>query len=352
MCVRCRADSADSALAISQSSAILGSLNMTTSSQSSANPSVSDNTLQALRMSESRYRRLFEAARDGILLLNVQTGRVEDVNPFLIDLLGYSRDECLARHFWQLGSRTDEYQGRAVFRQMQEQGYARFDYLPLRTRDGNLVAVEVVANRYDCDGIAVIQCNVRDISARRLEEATLRELAFHDPLTRLPNRRLLLDRLDQATRTSRRRNTYAALLFLDLDAFKLLNDTLGHAAGDAVLVITADRLLGLIRDVDTVARLGGDEFVILLEALGPDLAAAESFAADVAGKIRRALALPYALSAGHWQGSCSLGVVTFLGSSIRPELLLGQADRRMYLEKQDHLRQSARQVPSVLLLTS
>jgi PAS domain S-box-containing protein len=121
--------------------------------------------------SELRYRRLFEAARDGILILDAETGMVVDVNPFLIELLGISRVEFLSKRIWELGPFKDDRVSEARFRELQQTGYARYDNMTLETSDGKLAEVEFISNVYLVDGTRVIQCNVRDTSERRRTEA-------------------------------------------------------------------------------------------------------------------------------------------------------------------------------------
>ena len=167
-------------------------------------------TLKALRASEMRYRRLFETARDGILLLNAETGQIEDVNPFLVEMLGYSHSEFMGKKLWELGAFADVLENQEKFSELQTLGYVRYEDLPLRTKDGNKVSVEFISNLYDCEGISVIQCNIRDITARRQAEEKINELAFYDSLTQLPNRTLLMDRLRQAMVVSSRNATCGA----------------------------------------------------------------------------------------------------------------------------------------------
>ena len=132
--------------------------------------------LEALRLSESRYRRLFETAQDGILLLNSSTAQIEDVNPYLIDMLGYSHDEFLGKKLWEVGAFADVAQSKEMFAALQSKGYARLDTLPLKTKAGKSIDVEFVSNSYSCEGLKVIQCNIRNISDRTAaeEEARLR----------------------------------------------------------------------------------------------------------------------------------------------------------------------------------
>jgi diguanylate cyclase (GGDEF)-like protein/PAS domain S-box-containing protein len=140
----------------------------------SANRSEHRHAQDRLRKSESRYRRLFESAQDGILLLNADTGQIEDVNPFLIEMLGYSHAEFLGKKLWEMGTFADVPQSKEMFLQLQQQGYVRYEDLPLRTKAGATVSVEFVSNSYDCQGVKVIQCNVRDISERKRSEGALR----------------------------------------------------------------------------------------------------------------------------------------------------------------------------------
>ena len=131
---------------------------------------ISDLAQAALRTSESRYRRMFETALDGILLLNAETAQIEDVNPFLINMLGYSHEEFLGKKLWELGAFTDIAQSKEMFTVLQDKGHVRYEDLPLKKKSGGVVEVEFVSNAYDCDGVRVIQCNIRDISERKAAE--------------------------------------------------------------------------------------------------------------------------------------------------------------------------------------
>ncbi|MGP1691687.1 MAG: PAS domain S-box protein, partial [Giesbergeria sp.] len=125
-----------------------------------------DATQKALRISEARYRRLFEAARDGILLLNAETAQIEDANPYLIEMLGFSHEEFLGKKLWEVGAFSDIAESKEMFATIQETGYVRYDDLPLKAKSGVTIPVEFISNSYDCDGIKVIQCNIRNISER------------------------------------------------------------------------------------------------------------------------------------------------------------------------------------------
>lgn len=173
----------------------------------------------------------------------------------------------------------------------------------------------------------------RDISERKGAEEAIRHLAFHDTLTGLPNRRLLTDRLQQAMGNSQRKGEYGALMFLDLDQFKQLNDTYGHDIGDLLLQEVARRLHQSIRAVDTVARLGGDEFVVLIQDLSADLEEARLHATTVGHKILASLNEPYALKQALHTTTPSIGITLFRGEGTAPSELLKQADTAMYQAK-------------------
>ncbi|MFZ6708361.1 bifunctional diguanylate cyclase/phosphodiesterase [Undibacterium sp. TC9W] len=172
-----------------------------------------------------------------------------------------------------------------------------------------------------------------DISRHKGYEAEIRNLAFYDPLTQLPNRRLLMDRLQHLISVSNRKDNHSAILFIDLDNFKTLNDTRGHDAGDLLLIETASRLQTCVRDSDTVARLGGDEFVVVLEELSIEKEDALRQADRIAEKIRQLLSQPYQITDFEHHGSSSIGVCLFQGGDITVKDLFKRADTAMYEAK-------------------
>ncbi len=182
-----------------------------------------------------------------------------------------------------------------------------------------------------------------DITKRKQAEDEIRNLAFHDALTQLPNRRLLNDRLRQTLLANKRSACHGALLFLDLDNFKPLNDAHGHDVGDLLLIEVADRLKSCVREMDTVARFGGDEFVVILNDLNADRAAATSQTEIVVEKIRVTLSAPYRLTIGHEKKTdaavehhctVSTGVVLFDNHEASPDDILKWADMAMYRAKE------------------
>lgn len=173
-----------------------------------------------------------------------------------------------------------------------------------------------------------------NIADRQQVELEINRLVFYDVLTGLPNRRLLMDRMRLAFSTSVRSKQYGAVLFLDMDKFKLLNDTLGHDYGDLMLIEVARRIEMCVREIDTVSRIGGDEFVVLLEEMGEHDENASRLAAMIAEKIRAALAQPYHLKDNEHHSSPSIGVCLYLSNDESPDTVLKHADMAMYQVKE------------------
>ena len=171
------------------------------------------------------------------------------------------------------------------------------------------------------------------ISEKKHDEEQIRTLAFYDPLTQLPNRRMLLDRMEQALADSQRSANHGALLFFDLDNFKILNDTLGHDKGDLLLQQVAQRLKACVREVDTVARLGGDEFVVMLRGLGQLTKDAASQAELICEKILTVLNQPYQLTDTDYHSTPSIGIALFADKNVSVDELMKQADIAMYQAK-------------------
>jgi diguanylate cyclase (GGDEF)-like protein len=209
--------------------------------------------------------------------------------------------------------------------------------------DGTVIDVEVQGTAIEYDGEPAIHVSIRDITERKRMEDEIKHLAFYDALTQLPNRRLLSDRLNQTILSNRRSGCHGALMFLDLDNFKPLNDTHGHSVGDLLLIEVAARLKNCVRETDTVARFGGDEFVVLLTELDADLAHSTQYAHTVANKIKATLAVPYGLQVQNGVGSissiehhctASIGLVVYPGDEARLDDLIKWADAAMYHVKE------------------
>lgn len=205
-----------------------------------------------------------------------------------------------------------------------------------RAKDGSLYWVyTTIVPFVGKDGVPEQYIAIRaDITKRKEAEQEAQRMAFHDVLTGLPNRRLMSERVHQAIVRAEREKHHSALMLMDLDHFKEINDTLGHAQGDELLRQVAERLRISVRQTDTVARLGGDEFVVLLDDLGGGLESATAHAGDLGDKIRETLAQPYELHGERVTSTPSIGVVLFRGVQDDAEELLKQADLALYKAKE------------------
>ncbi len=409
-----------------------------------------------LLTSEIRYRRLFESARDGILILDAVTRKITDVNPYMMELLDYTREEFLGKELWEIGLLKDEEESIAAFRELQKKDYIRYDDIPLKTKDGDIREVEVVSNVYEEADRQVIQCNIRDntehkliedrqaaildalpahiclldqsgnilevnnewkqfalangydgidfgvgsnyletcenvtgdfaegarqaadscravlageafhleveypchsptekrwfkltvtalhkeksvgavvmhvnITERKQFEEQLLHDAFHDGLTGLANRTFFIEHLQVMIERARRdQSELFAVLFLDFDGFKVINDSLGHAEGDNLLKQIARRLKLSLRSGDLVARLGGDEFTVLVNKIS-DL----SVALRVAEHIQKNLQTPFEIGGGEIFISASIGIALSTTGHNRAEDIVREADIAMYRAK-------------------
>lgn len=199
--------------------------------------------------------------------------------------------------------------------------------------NGEEFPIEASISQLDTNGDKFFTVILRDITQRKAAEEEIKQLAFYDPLTHLPNRRLMLDRLRQALVANTRSQQSGALFFIDLDNFKLLNDTLGHEQGDLLLQQVAQRLLASVREGDTVARLGGDEFVVMLEGLSPQRGEAANQAKTVGETILAAMRQNYQLRGHDYHGTPSIGISVFSAQHESLDELLKQADMAMYQAK-------------------
>jgi len=293
-------------------------------------------SIKKIQTSELRYRRLFEAAQDGILILDAVTGAITDVNPFLINLLKYSREEFIGRKLWEVGAFKDIKASKNAFQALQKNEYIRYKDLPLRTNDGKLIQVEFVSNVYLEGGEKVIQCNIRDITERKhvqdaliKSEALLREQSVRDHLTGLFNRRYMEETLERELHRASRKQLSLGVIMLDVDGFKRFNDTFGHAVGDEILRELGKMLLGHVREEDIACRYGGDEFIIVL----PD--ASQAITRERAESICE-YAKQFHL---HFEGQTFEAVTFSLGIAVFPEdgftsaTLLKAADDGLYRAK-------------------
>jgi diguanylate cyclase (GGDEF)-like protein/PAS domain S-box-containing protein len=288
---------------------------------------------EALRISEARYRNVFQTSLDCIVLSSLNDGKLIDVNQAYLDLMGFEYDEVIG----QTSEGLDLWENREIRHGLTEMVRRDTKFRDITARikkkNGELFWALLSASLIELDGIPHLLWVMRDISAAKAAEDQIRDLAFYDTLTHLPNRRLLMERLRQSLTAGSRTQRKRALLFVDLDNFKILNDTLGHQTGDLMLQEVAARLTSCIRETDTVARLGGDEFIVMLEDLSdvPEEAAAQ---AEIVGeKILAAVNRPFWLSGRECLSTSSIGITVFGNKRESTDDVLQQADIAMYQAK-------------------
>jgi diguanylate cyclase (GGDEF)-like protein/PAS domain S-box-containing protein len=294
--------------------------------------------------SELRYRRLFETAQDGILILNAETGQITDVNPFLIDMLGYSKNEFIGKRLWEIGAFIDARKSREAYKELQKNNYIRYEDLPLETKNGQRMEVEFVSNVYLVNNEKVIQCNIRDISERKRLERNLAFAATHDFLTGLANRTLLNDHYILALAGAKRYQKKLAIMVLDIDHFKDINDALGHHYGDLLLKEFGKRLSSVVRKTDTVSRIGGDEFVLLLT----EVTEIKNIA-KVAQKLLEKLRKPFILKNYKIEITASIGMSNYPDDNEDLGILIRYADTAMYQAKKNGRNKYLRYKHSMLL---
>lgn len=287
-----------------------------------------------LQAERQLYAEVFQSSASGVMITDLQ-GSIVAVNPAFTRITGYAADEALGQNPRLLSSHQHDpafYQ--EMWQSVHERGHWQGEVHNRRKNGESFPEWLNISVVRGPDGQMTHYVGIfSDISVEKQTEALLHRMAFYDALTNLPNRRLMMDRLLQACSVSARNGQYAAVLFLDIDDFKDINDAKGHEVGDQVLSEVAQRLLDSVREGDTVARLGGDEFVVILNAIGQRPQEAATHAKTVAEKIRGNLARPYALDAYTVHTSPSIGIVLFQGLQKSMDNLLKQADIAMYRAK-------------------
>ncbi len=285
-----------------------------------------------LRRELERLKAIYHHSHDAVLIFDPKDGRLADANPRAAQLLGLPRHSLRGMQLAQLHDEDDAFL-RGLVDDVMDHPHGQSVKLNYRAADGRTIPAEVSASRIQLDTGNLLLCIARDVSEREDAAQRIQHLAYHDTLTGLPNRALLTDRVGSALARARRTGQIGALLFLDLDKFKRINDSLGHSVGDELLKELARRLRTTLREEDTVARLGGDEFVVLLEGLGAQQEQAVVKAREIAEKIRGVFVDEYRLDGHELYVTASIGVVTFPHDGDTVDTLLRHADTAMYHAK-------------------
>ncbi|MDP5291130.1 EAL domain-containing protein [Oceanimonas sp. CHS3-5] len=290
-----------------------------------------DQALHSSRLNLQLAERVIEASLESIVVTDADN-RIVFVNPSFTHTTGYSAEEVIGRTPAMLSSgRHDAAFYQSMWKTLHEQGYWRGEIWN-RRKSGQLYLelLTITAIQDDNGNITHFAALFTDITHIRENEDKVRRLAYYDPLTGLPNRRLLEDRLELAIRHANRSKQHLAVIFLDLDHFKQVNDTLGHAAGDELLLDVSRRIRARLREDDTLARLGGDEFIVLL----PELNETDE-ASRVARRLIDAIAEPFNIHEQPFRIGCSLGISLYPDDANSAEELLHHADAAMYQVKQE-----------------
>ncbi|HEX9949565.1 MAG TPA: PAS domain S-box protein, partial [Thermodesulfobacteriota bacterium] len=283
-----------------------------------------------LKNSEERYRTLVESSTDAILMLGRERNAVT-CNQAFLDLFGYQKNEVEGQSIRVLHPSEESYRayGKATYPLVERVGSLREEW-DLMRKDGTIFSAEIVTSPIrSLDGTTTgYICLIRDITERKRAEEELAYMATHDSLTGLPNRTLFSDRLTMALTQGRRSKKNLAVMLLDLDYFKDVNDTLGHSMGDQLLRAVGNRLSGLLRKGDTIARIGGDEFLLLL----PELLQIE-YTTTLAQKILHAFREPFVFNDHQLHITTSIGIAIFPDDGDNSDTLMKNADIAMYRAK-------------------
>ena len=300
--------------------------------------------MHELYQRELRYRSVIETTPDGFWVVDGNTHQLKIVNPAYCRMSGYTEAELHQMKISQLDAIELEEDTRNHIEQVSRQGFDRFETWHQR-KDGSYWPAEVTVSMVaELNELFVF---IRDLTElKSLEEQRVNamqevsRLAYHDPLTQLPNRRALMERLEQSISSARRQQRHGGLFFIDLDHFKQLNDNHGHKAGDMLLVQVALRLAAHIRAEDFVARFGGDEFILIVNDLDENIDTASQQCELMGNKLLQVLNEPYLLESHDWLISPSIGITLFRDDTDCDEVIR-RADNAMYQAKASGKNQHA-----------
>ncbi|MDU9407543.1 PAS domain S-box protein [Pseudomonas sp. zfem001] len=288
---------------------------------------------QRLQASEEKFAKAFHSSPDAITITERDTGRYIEINEGFTRITGYQGWEVIGRTVHELSIWAYPEERVRMIEHLTQHGQVLHMEMHGRHRDGEVRLVDVSVQPIELNDVPCLLLTARDISELKQAQAQVQHLAYHDALTNLPNRALLMDRLTQQIALLKRHELRGALLFLDLDHFKHINDSLGHPVGDSVLRLITARLEASVRLEDTVARLGGDEFVVLLSGLQGKRSEVTRHVRQVADKLRQLLAEPMLLDGHRLQVTPSIGVALIPDHGNTPADLLKRADIALYRAK-------------------
>ncbi|MBL8514804.1 MAG: EAL domain-containing protein [Betaproteobacteria bacterium] len=276
----------------------------------------------AIRESEERLKKFFDATTEGLVF--IEDGIIIDCNSAVARMVRLSERELIGRRNIEfIAPESIELVAANI-----KSGFDRPYEAVLLRADGSRFTAELNGKDVETDGKTIRMTAVRDISERKQAEARIQFLAHHDTLTHLPNRALIMDRLQVVLSSARRQSQMVAVLFIDLDNFKTINDSLGHFAGDELLKRVASRLKDCLRESDLVGRLGGDEFLVVVTGMHQ-----ETDAVPIAEKIEEVITEPFSFEEQVLSVSGSIGIAVFPKDGHTPETLVRNADAAMYLAK-------------------
>ena len=290
----------------------------------------SKKALRALAESELRLKTVLDTNVDGIAMVDVETRKFSFANPAFCDLLGYGQDEIAAIGVQDIHPSDTLSEVKRYFDAMARGDLKNAPSLPTMRKDGSIILVDISASPATFGAKTYMVACFHDVTEHKRMQERIAQMAHHDILTGLPNRSVFVEVLQQAIARERRSGEGFAILYLDLDHFKDVNDFLGHPVGDLLLRAVAERLRASVREADMVARFGGDEFAILQVDVGEP-----TEAALLADKLLKAMAEPFALRGKEVRSGASIGISAFEGNSPDPEILLSHADVALYRAKSD-----------------
>lgn len=288
---------------------------------------------RALKASEEKFAKAFHSSPDAITITERDTGRYLEINNGFCRLTGFSPEEVIGHTVYELGMWTDLEQRRQLIQDLEQHGRVHHRELIGRHKSGAHITVDVSVEAITLNDVECLLMNARDVSELKSAQKQVQHLAYHDSLTNLPNRALLMDRLSQQIVLLQRHSLRGALLFMDLDHFKHINDSLGHPVGDSVLKMVTARLEASVRMEDTVARLGGDEFVVLISGLEGSREEVTDQVMELSDMLRALLAQPMFLDGQRLQITPSIGIALIPDHGSTSADLLKRADIALYRAK-------------------